>query len=308
MIPKPQRDDEGKVQGEFYPLQKAELMALRKAKLINNAAFVHLALRYENPWCDRKIIVIPKEFGMRWQIPESSVYEAIAKLKEASAINIKSGRITIEWANSQQGKSDDSQQEDDSGNPENFGKSRNDSENPEKITESQKKLRNPRKNSGSSENRASKPSTGKDSTTLQTIQTYLDFIDSLSEAERENFLEFGKKKAAELPKLPTLPLKWIEKNFEDIRFQWLQSRDDNENQNQKYNFAAYSQAQHQMWYGQLQSVVSGAIQSGDRARLEQFLKDDFYSSWLNWAKTAREDVREFLVSNPIPTENPAKAE
>lgn len=86
MIPKPQRDDEGKVQGEFYPLQKAELMALRKAKLINNAAFVHLALRYENPWCDRKIIVIPKEFGMRWQIPESSVYEAIARLDKAGLL------------------------------------------------------------------------------------------------------------------------------------------------------------------------------------------------------------------------------
>lgn len=83
MIPKPQRDDTRKVTGEFYPLQKAELIALREAKLINNAAFVHLALRFENPWCDRKITVIPKEFGMRWGIPESSVYEAIAKLKAA---------------------------------------------------------------------------------------------------------------------------------------------------------------------------------------------------------------------------------
>ncbi len=138
MIPKPQRDDEGKVQGEFYPLQKAELVALRKAKLINNAAFVHLALRYENPWCDRKITVIPKEFAMRWQMPESSIYEAIAKLKEASAINIKSGRITIEWANCQQDDSDDCQQEDNSGNPEKFWESRKNSGSSEKILEVQK--------------------------------------------------------------------------------------------------------------------------------------------------------------------------
>ncbi len=95
-----------------------------------------------------------------------------------------------------------------------------------------------------------------------------------------------------------LPQKWIEKNWEELSAQWFQTRDE---KNQKYNFAAYSQAQHQMWYGQLQTLVCGAIQSGDRARLEQFLKDDFYSSWLNWAKTAREDVREFLASNPIPT-------
>ncbi|RCJ40575.1 hypothetical protein A6770_37960 [Nostoc minutum NIES-26] len=198
MIPKPQRDDEGKVQGEFYPLQKAELVALRKAKLINNAAFVHLALRYENPWCDRKITVIPKEFGMRWQIPESSVYEAIAKLKEASAINIKSGRITIEWANSQQGESDDSQQENDSENPEIFWKSRNDSENPEKILETQKKLRKPRKNSGSSEKCRSKPAPSKDYESLQIDQTYLDFIKSLSEEERANFLNFCEQKTKNL--------------------------------------------------------------------------------------------------------------
>jgi len=86
MIPKPQRDDRGRVQGEFYPLQKAELLALRKSKLINNAAFVHLALRYENPYCNRPITIIPKEFALRWQIPESSVYEAIAKLKEAGLL------------------------------------------------------------------------------------------------------------------------------------------------------------------------------------------------------------------------------
>ncbi len=51
-IPVPERTDNQKVVGGFYPLQKSELMALRKTKLINNAAYVHLALRYENPFCD----------------------------------------------------------------------------------------------------------------------------------------------------------------------------------------------------------------------------------------------------------------
>jgi hypothetical protein len=76
-IPVAQRA-QNKVVGEFYPLQKVELMALRKAKLINNAAYVHLALRTENPFCDRPVEVIPKEFALRWQIPEVSVYKAIA--------------------------------------------------------------------------------------------------------------------------------------------------------------------------------------------------------------------------------------
>ena len=37
-IPTPQRTN-NKVIGEFYPLQKQELIALRQAKLINNNAF-----------------------------------------------------------------------------------------------------------------------------------------------------------------------------------------------------------------------------------------------------------------------------
>ncbi len=96
-IPTPRRTQNQRVAGEFYPLQKEELMALRKAKLINNTAYVHLALRFENPWCDRPVEVIPKEFALRWNIPESSVYKAIAKLKELGLIKIKSGKLVIEW-------------------------------------------------------------------------------------------------------------------------------------------------------------------------------------------------------------------
>lgn len=56
------------------------------------------------------------------------------------------------------------------------------------------------------------------------IKTYLDFKDSLSEEERESFLEFGLKLASQLPRPPQLPLKWIEKNWEDLRTQWEKSQ------------------------------------------------------------------------------------
>ncbi len=83
-IPVQKRSDNRKVVGEFYPLHKEEPLALRKAKLHNNAAKVHLALRYENPFCVRQkaavlehrpIEIVPKEFALRWFIPENSVYE-----------------------------------------------------------------------------------------------------------------------------------------------------------------------------------------------------------------------------------------
>ncbi|MBG1263808.1 hypothetical protein F8S20_34385 [Nostoc sp. BAE] len=280
MIPKPQRDDGGKVQGEFYPLQKAELVALRKAKLINNAAFVHLALRYENPWCDRKITVIPKEFAMRWQMPESSIYEAIAKLKEASAINIKSGRITIEWANCQQDDSDDCQQEDNSGNPEKFWESRKNSGSSEKITETQKKLRKPRKNYGSSEKRRSEPASSKGSETLQINQIYLNFIKTLSDSEREEFLKFGEKRAGELKNPPVqLPQKWIEKNWEELSAQWYKSKGQScPAQNSKWE----SDPRRDDWLAIIEETGNPLEFASDKEKIEfvKWCKETKQFSWL----------------------------
>ena len=130
-------------------------------------------------------------------------------------------------------------------------------------------------------------------------QTYSDFIQTLSEGERENFWEFSKKKTASLPKPPQLPMKWIEANFEELRGQWLETQ----NPKGKYNFEAFSEPQHQMWYGQLQVVVKSATECTDDTNLRQFFNDDFYECWFNWAKSARADVRELLAKNPILGEN-----
>ena len=222
MIPRPQKDSQGKIEGEFYPLQKAELVALHKSKLINNAAFVHLALRYENPYCDRPIEIIPKEFALRWSMPESSVYEAIAKLKEKGVFNIKSGRVVVEWSkpSCQQTESVDSQQVKDSGNPESLRDSRKNSESPEKILRSQKNLRDPRKNSESPENQESESMRCKAYSASKTIKTYSDLIKTLSEGERENFLNFGLEKCRSLPELPALPMKWIKANWQELYSQF----------------------------------------------------------------------------------------
>ncbi len=165
-IPAPTRKG-NKIEGEFYPLQKEELIALRRSRLINNAAFVHLALRYENPFCDRPLEIFPKQFALRWSIPESSVYEAIAKLKQKGVINTRSGKIILQWVHCQQDTNSD--------NPEFLQDSRMDSEIRENIPKSQNEFRNPRMDSEIPENRASKGALDKGSDpfqTIQTIQTY----------------------------------------------------------------------------------------------------------------------------------------
>lgn len=217
MIPRPQKDSQGKIKGEFYPLQKAELIALRKSKLINNAAFVHLALRYENPYCDRPIEIFPKQFSKRWFIPESSVYEAIAKLKEAKAIEIKSGRVVIEWATEPQISTINSQQDDDSENPESFCESRISSENPESVLRIQKNLRDPRMDSEIPENHSPEPAPSKDSTSLQTIQTYPDFIRSLSDSERKSFEKFVREEWKRLKGEEVVSMERFLSREEDIK-------------------------------------------------------------------------------------------
>jgi hypothetical protein len=42
--------------------------------------------------------IVPKEFALRWEIPLSSLYEAIAKLKSKGVLLIQSGRMLVNWA------------------------------------------------------------------------------------------------------------------------------------------------------------------------------------------------------------------
>ncbi|BAZ71050.1 MAG: hypothetical protein KME28_25160 [Pelatocladus maniniholoensis HA4357-MV3] len=277
MIPKPCRDGQGRVQGEFYPLQKAELIALRKTKLINNTAFVHLALRYENPFCDRPITVIPKEFALRWQMPESSVYEALAKLKDSHAINIRSGRVTIEWAYSQEEEFDDSQQCSSSENPENFWESRKNSGSSEKIPEVQKKFRKFRKNSGSSEKHTSKPSSDNDSSPSKINKTYSDFIKTLSKEERSNFLNFCQEKIKNLSQEVNDIEAWLAhqnkagQNRWEIYYQMFQQSQQKQGKLDKNESA---RNQFQLWKQEIEEKERRAAQMWEEERIRETFTHD----------------------------------
>ncbi len=96
-IPQPKRDCSNKVQGEFYPLQREELIELRKQKILHNAAFVHFALRLENPFCDRPVTIDFREFCSSWELPEVSLYKSLAKLREKDVLETKDGKLTLTW-------------------------------------------------------------------------------------------------------------------------------------------------------------------------------------------------------------------
>ena len=60
--------------------------------------------------------------------------------------------------------------------------------------------------------------------TNQTKQTYTNFLSDLSDGEREKFEKFALDKANRLPNAPTLPQRWIEVHFEELRSQWEKSQ------------------------------------------------------------------------------------
>ena len=144
-------------------MQKEELMKLYEVGLIKSAAYVHFALRLENPYCDRPVQVIPKEFALRWRIPEKSVYRAIARLKELGILNIKSGKLVIDWVRPE--KQDTEEVEEDAMS-EVAVREVAVNENPTP------KFSEVRKNSQSCENRGLKPLSDIGSETLQTIKTF----------------------------------------------------------------------------------------------------------------------------------------
>ncbi|KOP23137.1 hypothetical protein AMR41_27940 [Hapalosiphon sp. MRB220] len=99
---------------------------------------------------------------------------------------------------------------------------------------------------------------------------YLDFLDSLSEGERESFLKFGEEKAAKLPSPPQLPRKWIEANFEELAAQWRKTPSGAAT-NSKWE----NDPRHQEWMDKIRSLGFGTFiyESGKRDKeREEFFR------------------------------------
>ena len=128
--------------------------------------------------------------------------------------------------------------------------------------------------------REPEPLPDKDSGTPKTIKTYLDFKDSLSENERKSFLNFVNQKVAELPKPPTLPNKWIEANFEELKNLWENQTSTSGSihceaagSTKKLDFENWEKSSHEGQYFALMNLG-----------LAKFSENSTSSAWYEWAK------------------------
>ena len=175
------------IKQKFYPLTVEELIEL-STKLTDTELKIYLYLMAANPFGDRAYEIDTAIIAEHMGVTRRTVQRVVKKLESLDLIEVEVSKF--KYKKRQQDRQSDSRIA--------------------KATAGSLKRQQDRQ-------RSSEPLPEGNPSPSKTINTYSDYLDSLSESERESFLEFAKKKATQLPKPPELPLKWIEKNFEDLR-------------------------------------------------------------------------------------------
>jgi len=177
---------------QYYKMTLSDAIAHYQADDLTAKGLVHLYIRIrcKPGW---KIKLDPKEVCPLLGIKKTAFYQAIKRLKTEGSIDwdAPQGILVSVHERGNQSATAESQ----------FATAESQSA----ITESQFAI---------AEFKSSKASPDKVSD--NSPYSYQIFINSLSEGEREKFLEFGLKKAAELPKPPTLPEKWVENHHLEL--------------------------------------------------------------------------------------------
>ena len=104
--------------------------------------------------------------------------------------------------------------------------------------------------------------------------SYQIFLKSLSDYERENFLKFGLEEARKLPKPPTLPMKWIERNVGELRAKWESFCGTSSNhQSSKFSVWANHPRFNELWQGVCTHGTTGYVVQNIRdTTIKEFCK------------------------------------
>ncbi|WP_009631031.1 hypothetical protein [Synechocystis sp. PCC 7509] len=257
---------QGKIEGKFYPLQIEEHMrACRKLTKAQLAIFYYFKAvdPFGGKWIDIKIVELAKQLGLS----KITVSRALKFLDQLGWLKLKliSVQVQVQTDLGDRDGTDDQQflsaivpdrsnkcdnnilikndrikvsesasnkDSDNNGVKKCFGVIISD-QNGSEMIKSDQKCSDVIKNDRMEVLNTAPGKDFKPSKTIKTNKTNKTL--SLTDKEREKFLEFARKKASELPKPPTLPEKWIHKNHDELwaKYQELEQRKETNEQQRK---------------------------------------------------------------------------
>ena len=226
---------------QFYKMTIEKALEGYSQGLLTATGLVHLyfEIKLKYGWKSRyKPADIIAELG----ISKPAFYKAITKLQTLGMIAIEiHGEITVTNTNPNLDRDSILEQ---SPNVETVSNRRQQSPNVDKILQMETEISNRRQQSPNVENETPKPLTKLNSSPPSDLysDSYQIFLKSLSDCERENFLKFGLEEAKKLPKPPTLPMKWIECNADELRAKWksFYGTSDNSSNHQSNKFGIWA--------------------------------------------------------------------
>lgn len=170
------------ISGQFYPFTSFMAKKLREAGLSAAEWRFWAYLTEHDPWGDRYKELDPLDIMRDCGMSKATYYRAKAKFQELGLFDFQESKVSfrnltgISQIKQQSQKSEPILKNE-------TAILKNETENSEMRQELQKR-----------ENQALKPVLSKDSKISQTLQTYSDLLNTLSEGMRENFEKFCKKK------------------------------------------------------------------------------------------------------------------
>jgi hypothetical protein len=245
----------------FYPITPEVSRKLRQGKLTAAEWRIWSYLIEIDPWGDIYKDIDTLTVMAECDVSKATFYRAIAKFQELELFDIQDKGISIRNLKGVSSLKNETP----------VSEMRQDSQNCETRRKNETKKSKMRQDSQNCENQPPEPAPSKASEVPHTIQTYKTYTDSLSESERESFLEFGKKKASELPKPPTLISNWIKTHWEDLRSQWEKSQGKvSASQSSKWD----NHPQREEWLEKIRQLGPAGFQAEDMPN--QKIRREFY--------------------------------
>ena len=176
-----------RIKGKFYPLTSEVTSKLRKGKLTAAEWRIWSYLVEIDPWGDRYQDIDSLDVMSKCDCSRATFYRAIAKFQKLGIFDIQDKGFSIRnLTGASLLKSSQTAEQN----------TQSSQANP-KTTKAVSKMR---LDSQNCENKPPGSPPNKNLDSPQTLQTYTDFKKTLSESERENFLEFVRKRAKNLEK------------------------------------------------------------------------------------------------------------